>query len=146
MPLIDNQQRCTLYAAAPETLGVVQTPYDMRAADVNSIGASLLAMLLGCHPFSVPQNYSGDVGQRTILMKKDRNLIRQLLQPFDYRLQQLLMKVLEPLPNMRISIDLFLADDWFTHGLQPQELEPDWRYSQWKGLPQEKWTSRRHSE
>ena len=121
----------------------------MMKADVYSVGGCLLALLLACQPFCPPvglyQEHMAEA-KRHILMKKDKNFIQQLVQLFDPSLRQLLLRVLEPEPQNRITIDELLADDWFSRRFQSQELEESWSQINWRGLPQQQWTKRRQTK
>ena len=129
------QPRCTIYTAAPESWYSAQE-YDMLVADVYSVGAVLLSMLWGRHPFT-PSPFDDwiDPNVLHIFNKKDRVLLSQLVRPFSYRLKQVLLRILEPIPQNRITIQQFLADDWFTQTMEPQEREPRWESTLWKGIP-----------
>ena len=134
-PIMADQPHCTVYTAAPESWHFAQ-PYEMRIADVYSVGAVLLTMLLGCYAFAPsPACPENDVSAVCTQMKKDRHFITELLRPFNHTLKRLLLRTLEPIPRNRISIEEFLADNWFTQRMESQELEERKESTLWKGLP-----------
>jgi hypothetical protein len=47
-------------------------------------------------------------------MKKDSAYAKNLCVGFGRQLKQVLLKLIDPNPNTRLSLDQFLSDEWFT--------------------------------
>ena len=126
-----NHPRCSYPTAAPESWQTGTYSYDMIPADVYSVGAVLLSLLTGCHPFYTFEFFS-DTMQGPILIsrhaqkyrdyqgheltsfvKRDNSVLTRLVQPFDQQLRDLLLASLAIDPQTRITIQQFLAHQWF---------------------------------
>jgi serine/threonine protein kinase len=114
---------CTIYYAAPESdMGL---EYDMIRADLFSVGCCLLAMLLAAYPFKPhidwPNSFWPNFQQKSIQckslsneMKKDSAYSYGLCKVFNPKLRQVLLKLIDPNPESRLTLNQFLADQWFT--------------------------------
>ncbi len=47
-------------------------------------------------------------------MKKDSAYVKNLCAGFGHQLKQVLLKLIDPNPNTRLSLDQFLSDEWLT--------------------------------
>jgi len=109
---------------APESLEN-KGSYDMIVADFYSVGACLLAMLLGEHPFQattpLPLKHVNSYEENetsftnfTTLMKKDVNYVKNVCDVFNRQLRYVLTRLLDPSPNSRMSAEEFLKTEWIS--------------------------------
>ena len=117
-PIISEQFRCSPVTAAPESL-YFEKCYDMKIADVYSVGACLSAMLLACYPF-IPSNDTPEeeLKIRSTLLKSDTNLLNKLIERFEPTLKEALLRILEPKPQNRITIEEFLEEVWINNQIE----------------------------
>ena len=113
--------KCSLYTAAPESYGN-PNHYNIRLADIFSVGCCLLTILLGAMPY-IPITPSLDYSDERDVCRLKRNITvtEDLIRPFDFELRQVLLKLLDPIPDNRISIEQFLADPWFTTRIHSED-------------------------
>ena len=111
---------CSLYTAAPEAY---ENPneYNLRLADIFSVGACLLDMLLGTTPYEPIDPFIVSEEADSCNLKRNINVTQDLIRPFDYELRQVLLKLLDPIPDNRISIEQFLTDPWFTTRIHSED-------------------------
>ena len=113
--------KCSLYTAASESYDN-PNPYNLRLADIFSVGCCLLTILLGAIPYvAVTPPLDGSDERDVCRLKRNINVTQDLIRPFDYNLRQVLLKLLDPIPDNRISIEQFLADPWFTTRIHSED-------------------------
>ena len=115
--------------AAPETYYTNGADYDMTKGDIYSIGSTLLALLLGHFPFDTSfvkynideikelsrsgrqDNFDDD--EVTILLRRDINVVNNIIQGFNGHLRNLLRSTLQPDPSQRITWPDLINHPWF---------------------------------
>uniref|UniRef100_A0A7S0Y9W3 Protein kinase domain-containing protein n=1 Tax=Polytomella parva TaxID=51329 RepID=A0A7S0Y9W3_9CHLO len=114
----------TITYMAPEVLlaGSGRT-YDGELADVWSCGVVLYVMLFGKYPFTFPENQN-NATEWAAAMKKLVNGLYET--PSNVRVSQpcldLLSKLMQPLPNKRVTCAEVMAHPWFMEGLPPAAI------------------------
>ena len=121
-----NEARGSPYTLSPEYYD--KNPHDLVIADSFSVGVCLLCMLLGRIPYlaPLPQPIKPTDKHRFMIicnqMKKDIGFTQYLCKQFDHQLRQVLLRILEPNPHQRLTIEEFLADQWFAQSLQFEDI------------------------
>ncbi|CAF2094805.1 BnaA05g34860D [Brassica napus] len=97
---------------APELL--TKKGYDGSKADIWSCGVVLFLLNAGYLPFR-DSNISG-------LYRRIRTAQYTMPEWTSPELTNLLRRLLEPVPEKRITVDEILKDPWFNHGVDPSEI------------------------
>ncbi|KAL0720819.1 hypothetical protein Bca4012_035418 [Brassica carinata] len=97
---------------APELL--TKKGYDGSKADIWSCGVVLFLLNAGYLPFR-DSNISG-------LYRRIRTAQYTMPEWTSPELRSLLRRLLEPIPERRITVEEILSDPWFNHGVDPSEI------------------------